>query len=43
MLGLIKKEAFLSNTLLVEMGFKFKVLIQRKGIEKIDLLGLKFS
>jgi SAM-dependent MidA family methyltransferase len=42
MLGTIKKESFITQTLLVDMGFKFKVLIQRKGISNKDLLGLKF-
>ncbi len=40
-ISMVKKESFLTNTLLVDMGFKFKVLIQRKGISKNDLLGLK--
>lgn len=39
---MVKKEAFLSYTLLVDMGNKFKVLIQRKGIGTQPLLGLKF-
>lgn len=39
---LAKKEAFLSHTLLMDMGRKFRVLIQRKGIEPNDLTGLKF-
>jgi SAM-dependent MidA family methyltransferase len=37
----VKKESFLTQTLLVDMGTKFKVLIQQKGIAKKDLLGLK--
>ncbi|MEJ7679384.1 MAG: SAM-dependent methyltransferase [Segetibacter sp.] len=40
-ISMVKKESFLTNTLLVDMGLKFKVLIQRKGISKTDLLGLK--
>lgn len=43
MMRQVKKEAFICHTLLVDMGLKFKVLIQRKGIEKKDLLGLRFS
>lgn len=35
-----KKEAFITYTMLVEMGNKFKVLIQRKGTPGIALLGL---
>ncbi len=42
-ISMVKKESFLTNTLLVDMGHKFKVLIQRKGIAKKDLLGLKLS
>ncbi len=38
----IKEEAFLLHTLLLDMGIKFKVLIQEKGAIKKDLLGLKF-
>jgi hypothetical protein len=40
---MVKKESFLTHTLLADMGRKFKVLIQRKGIARKDLLGLKFS
>lgn len=40
---LAKKEAFLTHTILVDMGSKFKVLIQQKGIPKQELLGLKLS
>lgn len=43
LMSMVKKESFISHTLLVDMGLKFKVLIQRKGIAKKDLLGLKFS
>jgi SAM-dependent MidA family methyltransferase len=38
---LAKKEALLSHTLLVDMGLKLKVLIQRKAVAWRDLLGLK--
>lgn len=38
-----KKELFLTRTLLVDMGRKFKVLIQGKGIPKHKLLGLMLS
>jgi SAM-dependent MidA family methyltransferase len=37
----VKKHAFLSHTLLLDMGLKYKVLIQRKGVEKMELLGLR--
>ena len=39
----VKKEAFLTQTLLLDMGMKFKVLIQEKGDMHVDLLGLKFA
>jgi hypothetical protein len=39
---IVKKETFLSYALLVDMGNKFKVAIQRKGIGPQPLLGLKF-
>jgi SAM-dependent MidA family methyltransferase len=42
MINTVKKESFLTHKLLIEMGLKFKVLIQRKGTVKQDLLGLKF-
>lgn len=42
LISIVKKESFLTHTLLVEMGHKYKVLIQRKGIAKRDLLGLKY-
>jgi len=38
-----KKEAFLKRTLLVDMGSKFKVLLQRKGIEQQGLMGLRLN
>ena len=40
---MVKKESFLTHTLLVDMGSKYKVLIQQKGISKQELLGLKLS
>jgi SAM-dependent MidA family methyltransferase len=36
-----KKEFFLTHTLLTDMGNKFKVLIQQKGVPKKELLGMK--
>ena len=39
-LSLVKKESFLIHTLLADMGQKYKVLIQRKGIENKELMGL---
>lgn len=42
-ISMVKKESFITHTLLMEMGLKFKVLIQQKGIEKKDLSGLKLS
>jgi SAM-dependent MidA family methyltransferase len=38
-----KKKVFLMQTLLADMGNKFKVLIQQKGLPKQQLSGLKFS
>lgn len=38
-----RNEALLTHTLLVDMGSKFKVLIQRKGIGDCELMGLKFD
>ncbi len=40
---LAMQEAFLTRTLLLDMGSKVKVLIQRKGIPEQELLGLKLS
>ncbi|ESU28766.1 protein of unknown function DUF185 [Flavobacterium limnosediminis JC2902] len=37
----IQKEALLTQSLLLDMGMKFKVLIQSKGLVKKNLLGLK--
>jgi SAM-dependent MidA family methyltransferase len=38
-----RKEAFLKHKLLIDMGSKFKVLIQQKGVPIQKLLGLKLS
>lgn len=38
-----RSEALLAHNLLVDMGSKLKVLIQRKGIQPHELSGLKFS
>lgn len=40
-MSMVKKESFLTHTLLIDMGLKFKVLIQQKGILKKELSGLK--
>ena len=40
-MSMVKKESFLTHTLLMDMGLKFKVLIQQKGIPKKKLSGLK--
>lgn len=42
-MSMVKKESFITHTLLMDMGLKFKVLIQQKGIEKKHLSGLKLS
>jgi SAM-dependent MidA family methyltransferase len=39
--ALVKKERLLSQTLLLDMGLRLKVLIQRKGLAWTELLGLK--
>jgi SAM-dependent MidA family methyltransferase len=39
----IRKEIFLTHTLLMDMGMKFKVLIQQKGIAGRQLSGLDFQ
>lgn len=41
-LQLAAHEALMNYRLLVDMGMKFKVLIQQKGVPKHPLLGLKF-
>ncbi|WP_276131949.1 class I SAM-dependent methyltransferase [Polluticoccus soli] len=38
-----RKASFLSRTLLIEMGTRFKVLIQSKGMQPIQLTGLKYK
>jgi len=40
-MSMVKKESFLTHTLLMDMGLKFKVLIQQKGISNKELSGLK--
>lgn len=42
-LQLASQEALINYRLLFDMGMKFKVLIQQKGIPKYPLSGLKFS
>lgn len=42
-ISMAKKESFITYHLLVEMGQKYKVLIQRKGIPNKELSGLKLS
>lgn len=42
-LQLASQEALMNYRLLFDMGMKFKVLIQQKGIPKYPLSGLKFS
>jgi SAM-dependent MidA family methyltransferase len=37
-----KKEARISYTLLVDMGSRYKVLIQRKGLPHFELKGLSY-
>lgn len=41
LISLIKKESFIARTLLIDMGYKYKVLIQGKGIAPASLTGLK--
>lgn len=41
MLTVCRKHAFLKYTMLVDMGSKYKVLIQQKGLPKYELSGLK--
>ena len=43
LMKMVQQQAFLTHTLLVDMGRKYKVLIQKKGVGKHDLLGLRFS
>lgn len=42
LLNLVKEEAFVKHTLLVDMGSKLKVLIQKKGLPSHQLMGLKY-
>ncbi|MEO6547699.1 MAG: SAM-dependent methyltransferase [Ferruginibacter sp.] len=42
-LAAVKKESFISRQLLLEMGTKFKVLVQRKGIPHQPLLGFSLT
>lgn len=41
LISLVKKESFITRTLLIDMGYKYKVLIQGKGIAQARLTGLK--
>jgi SAM-dependent MidA family methyltransferase len=41
LMRICRKQAFLKYTLLIDMGNKFKVLIQQKGLPKKELSGLK--
>jgi SAM-dependent MidA family methyltransferase len=38
-----RKQAFLKYTLLIDMGSKYKVLIQQKGLPEMELSGLKHT
>ncbi len=40
---MVKKESFLTHMLLVEMGSRFKVLIQQLNLPKHELSGLQYS
>lgn len=40
-ISLVRKESFITHTLLIDMGYKYKVLIQGKGIAPGVLTGLK--
>jgi hypothetical protein len=39
----VEADSRLLQTFLVDMGQQFKVLIQRKGVERVALSGLLFS
>jgi len=41
LMAICRKQAFLKYTLLIDMGSKYKVLIQQKGLPKNELSGLK--
>jgi Uncharacterized conserved protein len=43
LLSAVKKEAFITRKLLLEMGERFKVLIQQKGVPTHALTGLKMK
>lgn len=43
LLSAVKKEAFITRKLLLEMGERFKVLIQQKGVPRYELTGLKMK
>lgn len=40
-MAICRKQAFLKYTMLIDMGSKYKVLIQQKGLPKKELSGLK--
>jgi SAM-dependent MidA family methyltransferase len=42
-MAICRKQAFLKYTMLIDMGSKYKVLIQQKGLPKNELSGLKYS
>jgi SAM-dependent MidA family methyltransferase len=42
-IAICRKQAFLKYTMLVDMGSKYKVLIQQKGLPQKELSGLKHS
>ncbi len=42
-LQIAMQESIINYRLLIDMGMKFKVLIQQKGVQKQSLSGLKFS
>jgi hypothetical protein len=37
------EKAFLLQTLLMDMGGKFRILIQQKGLPRVNLSGMRFS
>jgi SAM-dependent MidA family methyltransferase len=41
-MAMCRKQAFLKYTLLIDMGSKYKVLIQQKGLPEKELSGLKY-
>ena len=40
---MVKREAFIKHTLLVDMGSKYQVLIQQKGLGNVEVLGLRYG